>query len=100
MLVGGLRTFQSIQSSLCEDHLMRPLVGGPVAFPGVPAPPSPSDISPDKDIENHPASKVTNFLFVGNMKDASDEAVFEPARRGPRAKRDRKGSRLQDLPKH
>merc|ERR1712088_479161 len=39
MLIGGLRAFQTTQSSLCEDH---------------------------------PASQVTPFLFLGNMKDASD----------------------------
>merc|ERR1712098_901604 len=32
----------------------------------------PSDMASTKDIENHPASRVTNYLFVGNMKDASD----------------------------
>ena len=56
---------------------MRPQVGGgPLGVPGLPAPPSPSDMSPTKDIENHPASQVTNFLYVGNMKDASDPAVL------------------------
>jgi len=77
MLLGGIRSFQTTQSSLCEDHLMRPQVGGgPLGVPGLPAPPSPSDMSPTKDIENHPASQVTNFLYVGNMKDASDPAVL------------------------
>jgi len=70
MLVGGLRAFQTTQSSLCEDHLMRPSPC-PLALPGLPAPPSPSDLCVTKDIENHPASQVTPFLFLGNMKDAS-----------------------------
>jgi len=72
MLVGGLRCFQTTQSSLCEDHLMRTPMGGSLTIPGLPAPPSPTDIPLTKDIENHPASQVTPFLFLGNMKDASD----------------------------
>jgi len=75
MLVGGLRTFQTTQSSLCEDHLMRPAAPGS-SIPGLPAPPSPSDLSPTKDIENHPASQVTGFLYVGNMKDAGDVDIL------------------------
>jgi hypothetical protein len=57
-------------------------VGGPGHAPSccqmggqglLPSPPSPSDLSPTtKDIENHPASQVTSFLFLGNMKDAGD----------------------------
>jgi len=72
MLIGGLRCFQTTQSSLCEDHLMRAPIGGSLTLPGLPAPPSPTDIPLTKDIENHPASQVTPFLFLGNMKDASD----------------------------
>jgi len=72
MLIGGLRCFQTTQSSLCEDHLMRTPMGGSLTIPGFPAPPSPTDIPLTKDIENHPASQVTPFLFLGNMKDASD----------------------------
>jgi len=72
MLIGGLRCFQTTQSSLCEDHLMRTPIGGSLTIPGLPAPPSPTDIPFTKDIENHPASQVTPFLFLGNMKDASD----------------------------
>ena len=58
---------------------MRPAAPGSTptsAIPGLPAPPSPPDLSPTKDIENHPASQVTGFLFVGNMKDAGDPAVL------------------------
>lgn len=89
MLVGGLRCFQATQSSLCEDHLMRPgQAPSSSSFPHLlptttsplgllPAPPSPSDLSPTtKDIENHPASQVTPFLFLGNMKDAGDVAAL------------------------
>jgi len=72
MLIGGLRAFQTTQSSLCEDHLMRPSTYPSLSLPGLPAPPSPSDLCVTKDIENHPASQVTPFLFLGNMKDASD----------------------------
>jgi dual specificity MAP kinase phosphatase len=75
MLIGGLRCFQTTQSSLCEDHLMRPQLGGGAPYiPGLPAPPSPTDLACalTKDIENHPPSEVTPFLWLGNMKDASD----------------------------
>merc|ERR1712223_1600527 len=67
------RLQQTTQSSLCEDHLMRPNhCPTSLSVPGLPAPPSPSDLCVTKDIENHPASQVTPFLFLGNMKDASD----------------------------
>lgn len=76
VLVGGLQSFQASHRSLCEDHLMRSGVS-PLGGLGLPAPPSPSDISPTKDIENHPASEVTNYLYVGNMKDAGDIEVLK-----------------------
>jgi len=82
MLLGGLTTFQSTQSSLCEDHLMRPqtssttLPSSPSFYPPT-SPLSPTDISPIKDIENYPASEVTRFLYVGNMRDARDEALLK-----------------------
>ena len=42
-------------------------------IPGVPPPPSPTDLDPrTKDIENHPATQVTPFLYLGNMTDAAD----------------------------
>jgi len=72
MLVGGLRSFQTSHPGLCEDYLMRSPACLPGLSPGLPAPPSPSDIPHIKDIENHPASQITPFLFLGNLKDASD----------------------------
>jgi len=74
MLIGGLRSFQAIKAGLCEDYLMRSPAS--LNIPGLPAPPSPSDIPHIKDIENHPASQLTPFLFLGNMKDASDSQVL------------------------
>ena len=70
---------QTTQPSLCEDHLMRPQAEPSGSYPGLPAPPSPSDLSTTKDIENHPASRLTNFLFVGNMKDAGDVTALQKA---------------------
>jgi len=74
MLIGGIRCFQTTQASMCEDHLMRSpgSPGCPLNIPGLPPPPSPTDIPRTKDIENHPATQVTPFLFLGNMTDASD----------------------------
>merc|ERR1712038_252933 len=72
MLVGGLRSFQTSHPGLCEDYLMRSPACLPGLSPGLPAPPSPSDIPHIKDIENHPASQITPFLFLGNLKDAGD----------------------------
>ena len=40
--------------------------------PGLPQPPSPTDIPATKDIENHPATKVADFLFLGNINDAAN----------------------------
>ena len=70
------KIFQTTQASLCEDHLMRAPVSpsSPCSLniPGLPPPPSPTDLPHTKDIENHPATQVTPFLFLGNMTDASD----------------------------
>merc|ERR1711963_538123 len=51
---------------------MRPNHCPSLSVPGLLAPPSPSDLCVTKDIENHPATQVTPFLFLGNMTDASD----------------------------
>ena len=67
----SLLSFQTTQSSLCEDHLMR-TSGEGSSTSGLPSPPSPSDIPVTKDIENHPATKVADFLFLGNMNDAAN----------------------------
>jgi len=73
MLTGGIRCFQTTQSALCEDHLMRSSgEGSQSSSTGLPAPPSPTDIPVTKDIENHPATKVADFLFLGNMNDAAN----------------------------
>jgi len=73
MLTGGIRCFQTTQSALCEDHLMRSSSStSQSATSGLPSPPSPSDIAVTKDIENHPATKVADFLFLGNMNDAAN----------------------------
>jgi len=73
MLTGGIRCFQTTQSSLCEDHLMRsPSEAHQSNAPGLPQPPSPTDIPVTKDIENHPATKVADFLFLGNINDAAN----------------------------
>lgn len=78
MLIGGLRYFQATKSNLCEDHLIRSVHGPPLSLPGLGAPPSPTDSVPPltKDIENHPPSQVTPFLYLGNMKDASDVTML------------------------
>lgn len=77
MLTGGIRCFQTTQSSLCEDHLMRsPSEAHQSNAPGLPRPPSPTDIPATKDIENHPATKVADFLFLGNINDAANSETL------------------------
>jgi len=76
MLTGGIRCFQTTQSSLCEDHLMRSSEASQSLAPGLPQPPSPTDIPATKDIENHPATKVADFLFLGNINDAANSETL------------------------
>ena len=68
---------QTTQAAMCEDHLMRAPVSLSLNIPGLPPPPSPTDLPHTKDIENHPATQVTPFLFLGNMTDASDAATLQ-----------------------
>jgi hypothetical protein len=79
MLLGGLRDFQVGYRHLCEDHLMNGNRNGRVpemASHLLPDLPSPSELCHTKDIENHPASQVLPYLFLGNMRDASDPAAL------------------------
>jgi len=79
MLTGGLQYFQATQSNLCEDHLIQSVRGPNLSLPGLGAPLSPSESAPPptKDIENHPPSQVSPFMYIGNMKDASDVTMLE-----------------------
>ena len=82
MLLGGLRDFEVGHRRLCQDHLMKggggraPLEPMPQAAPQsshlLPDLPSPTELCDTKDIENHPTSQVLPYLFLGNMRDASD----------------------------
>jgi len=83
MLLGGLRDFEAGHRRLCQDHLMRGGCGGRQTAPKTtatpqPSPhllpdlPSPTELCDTKDIENHPTSQVLPYLFLGNMRDASD----------------------------
>jgi hypothetical protein len=90
MLLGGLRDFQVGRRVLCEDHLMSsagslPSGSAIQGSPRVPYSPlshllpdlpSPSEMCDAKDIENHPASQVLPYLFLGNMRDASDASAL------------------------
>jgi dual specificity MAP kinase phosphatase len=76
MLLGGLRDFQVANRGLCEDYLMPSAItsGTPMLLPDLP---SPSELCDTKDIENHPATQVLPYLFLGNMRDASDVSVLK-----------------------
>ncbi len=89
MLLGGLRDFQVSHRALCADHLMRNGGGGGGLSPNSPMnpsdrlsfgpalPPSPSELcNTTKDIENHPATQVLPYLYLGNMRDAADSGVL------------------------
>ena len=85
MLLGGLRDFEAGHRRLCQDHLMKGGAGGggraplgpmapttPHSSHHLPDLPSPTELCDTKDIENHPTSQVLPYLFLGNMRDASD----------------------------
>ena len=89
MLLGGLRHFEVGHRRLCQDHLMKGCAGRAARAPLEPTAqtstatpqsshhlfpdlPSPTELRDTKDIENHPTSQVLPFLFLGNMRDASD----------------------------
>ena len=83
MLLGGLRDFQVAHRHLCADSLMRTSVHEQQhqhihqqQHQHLPALPSPSDLCDTKDIENHPATQVLPYLFLGNMRDAADVGVL------------------------
>ncbi len=84
MLLGGLRDFQVAHREMCADHLMR---GGPppvqsptspliLSHPTAPQSPIPELCNRTKDIENHPATQVLPYLYLGNMRDAADSGVL------------------------
>ena len=80
MLLGGLRDFQVSHRVLCEDHLMQPNKPNGLTNASsqlLPDLPSPSELCYTKDIENHPASQVLPYLFLGNMRDASDISILK-----------------------
>ncbi|XP_077291039.1 dual specificity phosphatase puckered isoform X2 [Arctopsyche grandis] len=79
LLVGGHKEFQRRHRELCEDALLPGAVPR-VPLAGTPCPPPPplsgelplgSPIEP-ADIDNHPASRVLPFLYLGNGRDAAD----------------------------
>ncbi len=96
MLLGGLRDFQVTHRGLCADHLMHNGGGSgslsPTSLPlpvdnggrlGLRGPlagdlPSPAELcDTTKDIENHPATQVLPYLYLGNMRDAADSGVLK-----------------------
>ena len=86
MLLGGLRDFEVGHRRLCQDHLMKGPAAGRAPLEPMPRTtmmpqscshllpdlPSPTELCDTKDIENHPTSQVLPYLFLGNMRDASD----------------------------
>ncbi|XP_076284354.1 uncharacterized protein LOC143210931 isoform X1 [Lasioglossum baleicum] len=80
LLLGGHKEFHRRHRDLCEDTLLpaggagSSAVGGcPSPGPGCPmlslsGPPTPQPA----DIDNHPASRVLPFLYLGNGRDAAD----------------------------
>ncbi|XP_034946613.1 dual specificity protein phosphatase 10 [Chelonus insularis] len=89
LLLGGHKEFQRRHRDLCEDTLlpsgnsesttsglnspsgcMSPGPGCPVMHMGPPTP-------QPADIDNHPASKVLPFLYLGNGRDAADLQLLQ-----------------------
>ncbi|XP_043276790.1 uncharacterized protein [Venturia canescens] len=84
LLIGGHKEFHRRHRDLCEDTLLPPgggstsasdsaVSGCPSPGPGCPvlsnmSPPTPQPA----DIDNHPASRVLPFLYLGNGRDAAD----------------------------
>ncbi|XP_046422696.1 dual specificity protein phosphatase 10 [Neodiprion pinetum] len=80
LLLGGHKEFHRRHRELCEDTLLPPsgsaagsstVSGCPSPGPGCPmlgGPPTPQPA----DIDNHPASRVLPFLYLGNGRDAAD----------------------------
>ncbi|XP_015117305.1 dual specificity protein phosphatase 10 isoform X1 [Diachasma alloeum] len=81
LLIGGHKEFHRRHRDLCEDTLLpggsssppasvsgctSPGPGCPVMSIGQPTTPQPADI------DNHPASRVLPFLYLGNGRDAAD----------------------------
>lgn len=80
LFAGGHKEFHRRHRELCEDTLLPPngsttgpptVSGCPSPGPGCPmlgGPPTPQPA----DIDNHPASRVLPFLYLGNGRDAAD----------------------------
>ncbi|XP_078036171.1 dual specificity protein phosphatase 10 [Augochlora pura] len=80
LLLGGHKEFHRRHRDLCEDTLLpaggagsSAVSGCPSPGPGCPVlslsgPPTPQPA----DIDNHPASRVLPFLYLGNGRDAAD----------------------------
>jgi len=79
LLIGGINNFQMKYSSLCENHLRVPTYKCDLTLPTLKLPTSSIETLPSaiNDIENHPASQVTPYMYLGNMKDAGDIPLLE-----------------------
>ncbi|KAG8038751.1 hypothetical protein G9C98_000306 [Cotesia typhae] len=83
LLLGGHREFQRRHRDLCEDTLlpgnsMSLPSGCPSPGPGCPMIMSPCPTTPQPaDIDNHPASRVLPFLYLGNGRDAADLQLLQ-----------------------
>ncbi|XP_072402774.1 dual specificity protein phosphatase 10-like [Diabrotica undecimpunctata] len=66
LLIGGHREFHRKYKELCEDTLMSALSNRS----------SPSSPATHADVDSFPASKVLPFLYLGNLKDATDPSCL------------------------